>query len=385
MAHVVVVGGGVVGASAAYRLVRRGIGTTLISRGDEGQATAAGAGIIAPGITLRTDTVLEPLLIAAANYYPEFIRQLEDDGESNTGYDTPGELFVAMNHEEEAQLPWIMKLAEERRARGVPGIGDIRRLDGEQAVGVFPPLADTRGAIWVSGTSRVDGRLLRDALWRAIRARGGTVIEGNARPVREGDRVVRVEVNSQTIASDAIILAGGAWSSSFGQDIGLSVPVYPQRGQIIHLSLPGVDTSHWPVVTGFHSHYMLAFPPNRVVVGATREHTSGYDYRATAGGVHAVLSEALRVAPGLAAATLAEIRIGMRPASPDGRPMLGRVSKLSNVFLATGNGPSGLQLGPYCGAAVADLACGEAVSVDLAPFAVDRFARPVNSDDGSQA
>jgi D-amino-acid dehydrogenase len=93
----------------------------------------------------------------------------------------------------------------------------------------------------------------------------------------------------------------------------------------------------------------------------------------TAGGVHEALSEALRVAPGLAVGTLHEVRIGLRPASPDGRPILGHFPGGGNVFVATGHGPSGLQLGPYSGALVADLVLGQVSSIDLVPFDPARF------------
>ncbi|HET7038027.1 MAG TPA: FAD-dependent oxidoreductase, partial [Thermomicrobiaceae bacterium] len=148
---------------------------------------------------------------------------------------------------------------------------------------------------------------------------------------------------------------------------------FPQRGQILHLEMEA-DTSRWPIVMGFHAHYLLTFPAHRVVAGATRESEAGYDYRMTAGGVHEALSEALRVAPGLAPATLAEVRIGFRPASPDQLPILGRAPGLDNVYLATGHGANGLQLGPYSGAAVADLLLDEPVAADLAPFGLERFA-----------
>jgi D-amino-acid dehydrogenase len=79
------------------------------------------------------------------------------------------------------------------------------------------------------------------------------------------------------------------------------------------------------------------------------------------------------VVPGLAPATLREIRIGLRPASPDGLPILGRAPGLENVYLATGHGATGLQLGPYSGAAVARLALGTPRDIDLTPYAPDRF------------
>jgi D-amino-acid dehydrogenase len=149
--------------------------------------------------------------------------------------------------------------------------------------------------------------------------------------------------------------------------------VAPQRGQISHFELPGVDTSAWPVVLPVSSHYLLAFPGSRVVAGATRETGSGFDYRVTAAGQREVLEQALGAAPGLADATLLETRIGFRPASEDGLPLLGPLAAHPDVLVTTGFGPSGLTLAPLAGDLVAGLALGERPALDLTPYRPDRF------------
>jgi D-amino-acid dehydrogenase len=126
-------------------------------------------------------------------------------------------------------------------------------------------------------------------------------------------------------------------------------------------------------VTGFASSYLLSFPNSRVVAGATREDAAGYDGRVTAAGVHAVLDSALRLAPGLAQASLSELRVGFRPLSADGKPVLGACSAFPNLYFATGHGGYGLEVGPYSGALVAGLVLGHAPAVDLTPFSVERF------------
>ena len=374
MAEVIVIGGGVVGQSAAYQLARDGVAVTLVDRADAGQATAAGAGIISPGTGALGVGPLLPLASAAVAFYPELLAHLAEDGETDTGFAICGGLFVATNEAEAAQLPERFRAIEERRAAGLRNIGEVALLDGREARRLFPPLADIPGAIHLSEVGRVNGRLLRDALRRAAVRRGATLVEGSAEIIHRGGRATSVRVADREIAADAVIVTGGAWTNMLGAALGVSLPVYPQRGQIMHLDLPGVVTTKWPVILGFHSHYILAFPESRVVAGATREHDSGYDPRMTAGGVLEALGEALRVAPGLAGATLHEVRIGLRPASPDGLPVLGALPGLDNVFIATGHGASGLQLGPQSGAMIAGLAQGRAAEIDLAPFAATRFA-----------
>ncbi len=149
---------------------------------------------------------------------------------------------------------------------------------------------------------------------------------------------------------------------------GIRLNVQPQRGQILHLRMEGQDTSRWPVLYPMTSHYLLTFEDSRVVVGATRETGSGFDYRVTAGGLAEVLEAGLAVAPGLAAASIIETRIGFRPMPPDGRPLLGTVPGLAGLVIANGLGPSGLTASPFAGRIAADLALGRDPGIDLAPY-----------------
>ena len=375
MADVVIIGSGIVGAGAAYHLARQGAEVVVVDRADPGQATAAGAGIISPGTSIGVPEAYLVLAYQAMEHYPRLLEELAEDGETDTGYAVAGGLFIATNDEEAGRLPAVLSEFEERWKAGHRNIGRPSLVSTQEAQERFPALADIPAAIWTPEVARIDGARLRDALRRAARGRGVTRIEGNAVPVRSGNHVTGVSTGREVIPAGAVIIAAGAWSNSLVEPFGAALPVYPQRGQIAHLELPDTDTTAWPVITGFHSHYLLAFPRNRVVAGATREHDAGFDYRMTAAGVHETLHEALRVAPGLGQATLHEVRVGFRPFSPDQLPVLGPVPPIDNLFIATGHGPSGLQLGPYSGVVVADLARGETVPLDLEPFAITRFAR----------
>ena|SRR5437660_380957 len=376
MDDVIVIGGGIVGASTAYHLARGGAQVTLIDRDWPGQATAAGAGIISPGTSLKPQAAFFPLAFRAVAYYEELLAHLAEDGEATTGYETVGLLHIATTPEEANRLPILLHLFQERQATGVKNLGEIHLIDDQTARQLFPPLGITYGAIYTSGAARIDGRLMRDALRGAAQFRGAKIVMASqgAELIREGQRIGKVRVDGQTLTTDAVVIATGAWSGEYMETLGLTVPVYPQRGQILHLEYPE-ETGHWPIIQGFHSHYLLTFPGGRVVAGATRENDAGFEVRATVGGIHEDLYEALRVAPGLARANIHEIRVGLRPATPDGLPILGHIPGVENAFLATGHGPSGLQLGPYSGALIAELALGHQSAPDLAPFAVTRFQK----------
>jgi D-amino-acid dehydrogenase len=372
MNRVVVIGGGIVGASAAYHLARENVSTILVDRRDEGRATSAGAGIVAPGTSLRDIGPFYELAQPAVSYYPELIAALAETGAGDTGYATCGKLFLAGNDEEAVRLAEIKTLFEQRRDSGMPNLGAMAYLDPQQTHELFPAVQDVARALWIPEAARVDGALLRDALTHAARHHGAEVLLGAASLMTEGERVSVVVVDGRVIEADAVIVAAGAWSNDLLAPTGIQLPMAPQKGQIIHFRLPGQDTTRWPILSWFGNQYILAFGPDRVVAGATREHGSGFDTRITGAGVKHVLDTALQRAPGLGDATIAEVRVGLRPYAEDNVPFIDTAPAAGKVVIATGHGPSGLQLGPYSGFLAARLATGQHPGIDLTSFRLDR-------------
>lgn len=376
MHQAVIIGGGLIGASVAHRLLALGASVVLVDREDDGQATAAGAGILPPlDHFIRVEAML-PLLAAARAFYPELVAELQGGGVLDVGYEVVGALQVATTEEEVAGLDEVEGECERRKAEGFAHIGAVTRLEATQARSLFPLLGPAvLGAVHCAGAARIDGRRLLAALRARVLASGGELRRGSAAVAVRSGRAVGVSIDGEEVGADTIVVAGGAWSRRVLEPLGVDLPVRPQRGQLLHLDLAGQATGHWPVVLGFTHQYLLGFPESRVVVGATREDGVGYDYRVTAGGVRAVLDEALRLAPGLRAATFAEARVGFRPVSEDRRPLLGPLPGVPNVFVATGHGGYGLEVGPYSGALLAELILGRPLALDLEPFAPGRFAR----------
>jgi D-amino-acid dehydrogenase len=372
---IIVIGGGIVGASAAYQAIQTGAEVTLVDRADTGHATAAGAGIVCAATTRDRPGAWYPLAFRAVAFYADLLHRLADDGETETGYEVVGGLFVALDEADHPRLDDVHRLLEQRTRAGVQNIGDITRLSTEETHALFPALSREATAIHLSGAARVNGRLLRESIQRAARKRGAQMVRGTAEIIVEGRSVMGVRVEGATLPADAVIVAAGAWSQATTAALGVSIPVYPQRGQILHLELPGAHAEQWPIVTGFLSHYMLTFPGSRIVAGATREDHAGFDYRVTAAGQQELLNEALKVAPGLADGTILETRVGFRPMSPDGLPILGSIEGVEGAYVATGMGPSGLMMGPFAGALVADLAQGRSTPLDSSPYDPLRFAR----------
>jgi D-amino-acid dehydrogenase len=366
---VIVVGGGVVGLSAACHLTLAGVSTLLVDRGHSGRASDAGAGILSARADLAAEDPHERFAAHAVRYYPRLIERLTAEGAGDTGYAVCGSLTVAVSDDE---LPAFERMRAALGRQSGPRAAGCRELSPEQARALFPPLGRVQGAIHCPRDARVDGRLLAAALREVALAHGLSVRQAEVSGLSVENRAVRaVAIDGEVVPAGHVVIAAGAWSGGLGECIGVAIPVAPQRGQIAHLALPETDTRDWPIVRAFHDHYMVPWP-GRLVVGATRE-SVGFAPRSTLAGIMEVLSEAVRVAPGLRSASLAEVRVGLRPASPDGLPILGSVPGIANLHLATGHGAVGLQLGPFSGKIIADAITEGDPGIDIAPFAPDRW------------
>ena len=380
--RIVVVGGGIVGASAAYHLARRGAAVVVVEGVEAGSATGAGAGIICPW-TGPDDGPAYRLGADGARYYPDLIAMLAEDGQARTGYQQVGALCLTG---EEAYTGTgagsggaagdhapLREFAAHMSSRlpDYPEIGEISVLAPGRPRELFPPLAGELGAVWIGGAARIDGRAIRDSLLRAAARHGAQRLTGTAVLTESRGRVTGVveATSSEVIEADTVVVAAGAWTAricaTLSQAAAHSLAIGPQRGQIVHLEVPGTDTGRWPVVLPAHGPYLLAFPPSRVVLGATRE-DAGFDDRVTAGGLGGLLAAAGGLAPGLADATVDQTRVGFRPVTPDGLPLLGTLT--DGLVIAAGNGPEGLTAGPWTGRAAAALALGEQPPADLAAF-----------------
>ncbi|GAB3162781.1 FAD-dependent oxidoreductase [Amycolatopsis stemonae] len=355
--RVLVIGSGIGGAATAWHLAGRGAEVVVADAARPGTATEAGAGIVSPW-TSRWEDAVYPLASAAGRYYREFTAEL-----GGSSFEIVGGMIVSADDAELTE-------AEERlagRAADAPEIGEVRRLDPAQARELFPALAPGLGAVHLSGAGRVDGHELRRALLQDAERKGAKFVEGEIAFRADGT----VAGEAGPLEADSVVVAAGAWSRDLLAPLGIDLPVTPHRGQISHFDLPDTDTAVWPVVLPRTSHYLLAFGGGRVVAGATREADAGFDYRVTAAGQREVLDNALTVAPGLANATLAETRVGFRPGTPDGLPVLGALRP--GLTVATGFGAGGLTNAPFAGKLVASIALGEDPGFDLTAFAPDRF------------
>ncbi|MBM7662685.1 D-amino-acid dehydrogenase [Bacillus mesophilus] len=366
MKKYIVVGAGILGASTAYHLAKAGAEVTIVDRQDHGQATDAAAGIVCPWLSQRRNKAWYELVKSGARYYPELIQQLEELGETETGYRKVGALSLHTDYE---KLEKMVERALKRR-EDAPEIGEVTILSPADTKRMFPPLAEEYGSVFVSGGARVNGRALKDALLSGAKKLGATYLEGNAALLYNDNVIHGIQLEERGIDADQVLITGGVWSRDLLEPLGVEFLVTSQKAQILHLEWQNEDTGDWPVVIPPNDQYMLSFEEGRIVIGATHEDHVGFDTRVTAAGMNEVLGKALAVAPGLSGCTIMEARVGFRPFTPGFLPVIGAVPGLEGVLLANGLGASGLTSGPFLGAELARLALGRDTELELSHYSV---------------
>jgi D-amino-acid dehydrogenase len=218
--RIVVIGGGIVGASVAYHLARRGVSVIIVAADHAGAATDAGAGIICPWADQADDAGYR-LAAEGARYYPELLAMLAGDGQADTGYAKVGALCVA------AGGGALQGAAARLRSRlaATPEIGEVAVLEPGGPARMFPPLAGGLAGLWIAGGARVDGRAIRDSLLRAAAGRGARRIRSAAWLDLAAGRVTGVRAGTDRIGADAVVVAAGAWTAQVCAGVGWPLPI----------------------------------------------------------------------------------------------------------------------------------------------------------------
>ncbi|HEX6688307.1 MAG TPA: glycine oxidase ThiO [Solirubrobacterales bacterium] len=340
----VVVGGGVIGLSCAWRAARRGAKVALVERSQPpAGATRVAAGMLAPvGELAFGEPELLKMTVAAAGLYPDFVAELEQASGISCGYRRDGALHVALDRDEAAELRRVHEL---QLSLGLAAEWLPPRRCRELEPGLTPSF---NGGVHAPEEASVDPRALVAALLAALEAERdvelltGIVVEA---ALLDGERVVGVRIESgEELRATATVLATGAWSAQAEWlPEPARPPVRPVKGQILELrSRDGVVPCHRIVAS--ERVYLVPRPDGRLVVGATVEE-QGFDTAVTAGGVHELLREAYRLLPEVAEMELVEATSGLRPATPDNLPLVG-AGGVDGLLWATGHYRNGILLAP---------------------------------------
>ncbi len=344
---VVVVGAGVIGCAIAYELASRGARVQLVDMRGAGQgATRASAGILAPRIEGHIPALLT-LGLQSLALYDEFILRVSKDAGRSIEYGRTGTLQVARAEGEAAAL---------RAQAGELGRAAVSHalLDGDSVRRMEPSLSGVLTAglsIPEHGYVRVPSLIA--ALGAAGRRWGVESLEAAVAridPDSAGAQVGLTLGSGDRLHADAAVLCAGSWSGRVAMPEP-PVPVRPIRGQLVHLWL---DRPLLTRVVWGDGCYLVPWNDGSLLVGATTEDV-GFDERSTEEGIHRLKEAAFELLPAAREASVAEVRVGLRPATSDELPLIGASPTMRGVYHASGHYRSGVLLAPLTAGLLADL------------------------------
>ncbi len=371
--RVLILGGGIIGLSCAYEAARcGGREVTIIERGGfGGQATGAAAGMLAPySENAEQPDAFFQLCAGSLLRYPDWAAGIEGASGMKVGFRRTGSIGVAYH---EADLLPLSSRLDWQRAAG----SGAELLSAAELACLEPLLArGAAGGIYTPSEAHVEAPRLAAALAEACRLAGIRMISGAGslrelalRTTGSGERSVALATDySGEHEADKLLICTGAWSGEFERMFGLPESIHPIRGQICAFDVPDGAVRHMV----FSSQaYWVGKSGNALVCGAS-EDVAGFDASVTEKGIGRLERWSSRVFPFLEGARPKLRWAGLRPATRDGRPLIGALSDHPQVIVAAGHYRNGILLAPATAAAVTELLNGTKPE-RIAAFSPERF------------
>jgi D-amino-acid dehydrogenase len=315
-----------------------------------------------PDRARATAPVLHALHTASAGLHDE----LAADGGDRWLFHRAG---LVQAYEAPAALEEATEEAEFARTLGVRA--DV--LAPADVHALFPGLCgEIVGAVFFPDDGHMDPTLFTRAMADKAATMGAEVRRGTEAIALEpaGTGAVKVITTRGDFVADQVVLATGAWTPALAKGLGLALPIEPAKGYSVDVERPA-DFPEMPLYLG-DAHCVLTPLGDALRLGSTLE-LSGWDMTIRRQRVAGLRRAAQRVMGIPADGPVRQIWRGPRPVTPDGLPLVGRVPRRERVILAAGHSMLGLSLAPITGRLVAELAGGQAPSLDLTPLSPVRF------------
>lgn len=383
-AEVIIVGGGIIGASTAYYLAKKGVNTILLEAGDIAAGTS---GSCDRAIMVQSKNPGLPLSMALAGL--QVYRELEDELGADLEFGNIGGMILI---ESEQEMQVMKKIVKRQQEAGI----DVKMINRAETITRQPAVSPhIHGATYWDGDADVNPLKVCFAMAGAAKALGASIrlksrVTGF---ISEHNRVTGVRTESGAIKAEKIIIAAGVWTAELGKMAGLSVPIIPRRGQILvseklsplingnilsgrYIACkhnPELDKDENGLTKSLGVGLSLGQTHNgNLLVGGTREFV-GFDRSTTVEAIRAIACNAGRFFPVLTNVHIIRTFAGLRPYTPDGLPIIGPVPDRPGLYIAAGHEGDGIALGPVTGSLVADMVTGTANGWDLTPLSITRF------------
>jgi glycine oxidase len=351
---VIIAGGGVIGASIAWRLARNNRRVLLLDAATIGSgASSAAAGMLAPGGEFDSPSPLLDFAIGSLARYPDFVDAIQADSGLPVEFHRTGSVQIALTT---AELDSLSQRAASQRAAGIPSA----ILTRDELLSLVPlAKPDAMGAVHYTNEATVDPAGLTTALRAACLARG-VVIQEHSRvtSICANATGVRLCLAGQAVDAPFAIIAAGAWSGSIAVAIDAQpYPIprsFPMKGHLLGYRLPPGSLA---ATVRRHHTYILQRSDGFTIAGSSTE-DAGFDRTIDPRIVSDIAARAGALVPALASLQPESVWTGFRPAVDEPAPHIGRVPS-SRLWLAYGHYRNGILLAP----ATCDQVCQEMAAV----------------------
>jgi glycine oxidase len=372
ISDVLIVGAGVVGLSLARALHKKGAGKiTILERGIVGrEASFAAAGMLAPHAETEKPDDFFHFCAESNKLYPNFAAQIFDETGVDIELDRSGTLYLAFTERDAEE---IGKRYEWQKKAGL----EVERLTAQEARKAEPFASpDVREALFFPNDWQVENRKLLAALQKYVEANQIEVVLDTevSNLLIEKGKVIGAETATNKFLAESVVLATGAWTSFIkaGGKNAFALPaIKPIRGQMICFQ---TAKRLFERVIYSPRGYIVPRIDGRILVGATVE-DAGFDKSVTPSGLDFLFDMAAEIAPALINLQPSETWAGLRPFAVDGLPILGELSDVKNLFVASGHYRNGILLAPLTAEILADKIVGKSQSKYLEVFSPRRFDR----------
>ncbi len=369
-ADVVVVGGGVVGASTAYHLAASGVGhVMLLERADAvgtGSTGACAGGFrhqFSSRINIELSIASVPMILGFTQEHGLPLDVVQD-----------GYLFLVRN---EHDWDEFRAGAELQRSLGI----ETQLLTPNEAAAIAPGIAidDVVGATFCSDDGIADPSGLTQG-YATLARRAGADLRLGVEVVAietDGDAVTAVRTVEGSIATPTVVNAAGPWAGTLAATAGVSLPLEPIPRMVVTTGpFPGAPARRTLVIDAATTYYFHKEGDGVLTGMGGRDERPSFATNVDLRFIEEeLLPTAMRVFPPIEHAGLARMWAGLYEMTPDRHPIIGE-SPVRGLFLANGFSGHGFQHAPVVGKLVAELIVeGEARTVDISSLGLDRFAR----------
>jgi glycine oxidase len=364
-ADALIIGGGIIGCSIAWRLAQARMKVTVLDRGEPGaEASSAAAGMLAPLGEMVEPRTFSELCVASRSLYPRFAAEIEECSGHPVGYRSDGSLLVAFTEEVEEDLAAVHRT---QTAQGFTLQPLTAAEIQDRGVELSPQV---RSGLFIPGDHWVDNERLMRALLIACQRAGVRLEAGQAvhQFHAKGNHIASVTAgNHATFTAKTCVLAAGCWSGKIARELGAPMPITPCCGQMMEFEAP----RELPFVVRAGIHYLVPRPERRLLLGTTAEYT-GFEKAVTAKGLLSILEGAVRLAPRVSEFRFLRAWAGLRPDTSDHLPILG-YGEIENLVFATGHFRNGILLAPMTAEIIADLVLKGSTSRPIEAYRPTRF------------